>query len=265
MRWRNPTRSNAVRRPLALLTTAVLALGLIAPSAATAAQQDQGQPGEVELRTTTTPAMLPGEISWVNIMWRATGADVSDVVVTVNGSKLQTSYPSGRDHTSFTDSRDLAAEMTDFTALRVEMPAGAKKSEKLRLRLEYVSAGETVVKDKLDVEIPVRDAGGLPYVRQTDSVAVQSGGPTWVHVFFEGLQPNTGFTVTTDALGGSVRYPEGRTDSSLRGDDRLDPAEKDYVALLIDATDLAPGTHELPLSVATSAGSGIETVTLQVS
>lgn len=249
-----------MRRPFFTLIAAALVMNLFAP-AATAAK-----PGDLELRTDEVPAMLPGEASWVNVMWRAKGAPVSDVVVTVRGQSLPVSYPSGRDHTSFTDLPELGAEMMDFTAVKIEMPASASKRSKLKVRVEYTSEGQRIVKDNLTINVPVREPGDTPWVRTTDEVAVQSGTPAWVHVFFEGIRPTSDFTLTATApSGATVHYPTGRADSSLRGDVQLDPTEKDYIGLLVDPGELAPGTYQLQLSVTSSTGSATEAVTLRVS
>lgn len=250
-----------MRRLFTLLTTAALAVGLFSPTAASAAK-----PGDLELRTAEAPALLPGQSAWVNVMWRAKGAPVTDVVVTVRGEQVGTSYPSGRDHTSFTDGRELGSEMMDFTAVKVDMPTTATKRRKLKLRVEYVSEGQRVVKDNLTVEIPVREAGGDPWVRQTDTLPVKAGSPAWVHVFFEGVQANDGFNLTATApAGATVHYPEGRSDTSLQGDAELAPGEQDYVALLIDPADLTPGEYDLPVTVSSSTGRVQQTLRIRVS
>lgn len=254
-----PDLGSALRRlaPLLLLSALLVMVGLPAQA------QAQGR-GDLLLVTTELPAMLPGEQGWVHLVWRAAGTTVEDVRVVAKGGAAEVAYPSGRGETSFPGGRTLAAEMSDYTALRVAMPVKDGKQATITLRVRYTIDGVTHEKDNLKLRIPLADASGEPYVRQTSEVAVSAGTPAWVHVFFQGVRPNDGFAVTAAGGGATVSYPSGRGDTSLARDSRLDPAERDYVALLVDPADLTEGTYALPLTVTTAEGTRTEQLTLRV-
>lgn len=214
--------------------------------------------------TTELPAMLPGETGWVHLVWRASGATVEDVRVVVKGGGAEVAYPSGRGETSFPGGRTLPAEMSDYTALRVSMPTKDGKKANVTLRVTYTVDGVTHEKDNLKLQIPLADASGEPWVRQTSEVAVSAGTPAWVHVSFQGVRPSEGFRVVATGGDATVSYPTGRSDTSLARDARLDPGERDYVALLVDPGSLAEGSHVIPLTVTTAEGSRTEQLTLRV-
>lgn len=220
--------------------------------------------GDLTLVTTELPAMLPGETGWVHLVWRAAGATVEDVRVVAKGGGVDVAYPSDRGETSFPDGRTLPAEMSDYTALRVSVPTKGGKKANVSLRVSYSIDGVSYEKDNLKLSVPLADASGEPWVRQTAEVAVSAGTPAWVHVFFQGVRPSDGFAVTAAGGEATVSYPTGRSDTSLARDALLEPAERDYVALLVDPGTLTEGTHLLPLTVSTAEGSRTEQLTLRV-
>lgn len=247
-----------MRRRAALLLAAMLLLVLAVP--AHAAGEDS-----LQLRTRTTQELYPGETAWIHLSWRSKEEPATDVEITASSRDgVAVAYPSDRGWSSFMDGKDLARKATDVTALRVTIPSDASGSVRLDVTGTFEADGERE-RVSYRVTIPIRSASGDPYELLDAPVSVPAGTPQWVHVHFRGFLPTSDFSVTSPSPQGfAVHHPTGRSDSSLYLKSTLDPDSRDYIGLLVDPGELAPGTYDLPLRISTSHGVEDATVRLEV-
>ncbi len=246
--------------------TALVAATLVA---ATFAVPAAAQPSaDVSLLTTELEPLLPGQTAWVSTNWRGpAGATATDVRITVRSNRdVQLAYPSGRSFTSLHVDADLDAGETDRAAFALTVRENARPGTNLQLDFDvtYVVDG-TPRSSSHRIRFTTAETPAVPYTLTTSEVSVVAGTVGWIHLHWLGHAPVFGFAVTSPGVEGvPVGYPEGRTDSSLWGNAELAPAERDYVALLIDATDLAPGTYDLPIAVTSSVDPTEHVLTLRV-
>lgn len=257
-------KSHPVKRSLHLLAIAAIALATFATPAA--AQSSD----EISLVTSSLRPMLPGEAGWITTTWRGpTDAVATDVAITVKSNRdIDITYPGqpARAFTSLTIDDTLDPFESDTVAFFVDLRDKVKPGQtvKFDFHAEYVVDGKQV-KTKHSLELEATDPGGDPYTLTTSTVSVEAGRTQWVHVHWRGNTQVEGFAVTSAGVpGAAIGYPEGRSDTSLWENATLSPAESDYVAILIDAGELAAGTYTLPLAVTSSAAPTSHTITLQV-
>jgi hypothetical protein len=273
-RWRRTDR--APRRGAVVLALALplVALSLVTP--ATSARAADPNWSGVAPVATTTPALAPGESSWLAVSWttRATVIDWSTKVTAPAGVTVTYPQTRGGGDTSLYGSAVLARGTKDFTAFKLSVPHTQLTSFNVTVTSTFkgchglltctdqvllsgtstslLALGVSTDTVTTTVTVPVAPAVGAPFTQTTTEVAVPAGGAAFQQVAFTGGQADLpAFSVQAGPLpaGLTVAYPGDGTASTLNGGSTLRGRTTDHVGLRFDVSGLQPGRYVVPLVV----------------
>jgi hypothetical protein len=247
---------------LALVTaTAAAVAGLTTPASAASVNQD------IQLTTTTLPALRAGETAWVSTLWEGANFTAHNfrMIATSDGATIE--YPANTaTYSSLYESSDLLSKATDFAALKVTIDDDATGVVTVHLHVTYdldhnngTDPQPTAETRDVDVTIPVESYTGPAITVLTDSLGpVARGDSAWVEFSVRG--ESAGITslraMATGPEGISVSYPGAATSSGVNAGTGLGIGETDFFGFSIEAGNVAPGTHDL--SVTMTYGNGAE-------
>ncbi len=228
--------------------------------------------------------MLPGQQGWVPALWEASH-DVCNVQVTATGPGLTISYPAntGRFSSLYT-SNGLAKTNIDYTALNVAVGATVTAPVTVRLTVSWQALPANVINKNDDLKtkkftctgdkgtqtmtatLPVTPATGAAVIEKTTTAVVPRATPTWVDLTFHGARPGlANFRVTLDPPSGlRVSYPGGATSAGLNDGTALPVGQDDHVAVRLDASGLATGVYQVPVTATYSGGTFTGQLTVTV-
>ena len=215
---------------------ATLLLGLAGPAGAQSSGSEYAEKS-LQLNTTRTASITSGDTAWILLQWQGL-ADVTDFELRATGTDgVTVSYPTNTgDHSSFMQGRALAEGRLDSTALKVTVPADAKKQVYLNLSFTWTAYGESR-QATTQIRVPVVDYKGDDFEIVDRAVRPGADGDMWVEITYRGLAPSLqDFRVTVPKAadnGVDLYFP--RTDhSSLNSDSELEDRETDYIRFRFD-------------------------------
>ncbi len=215
---------------------ATLLLGLAGPAGAQSSGSDYADKS-LQLNTTRTASITAGDTAWVLLQWKGL-TDVTDFELRATGTDGATvSYPTNTgDHSSFMQGSFIDEGRLDSTALKVTVPADAKKAVYLNISFTWTAYGESR-QASTQIRVPVIDHKGDDYQIVDRAVRPGIDGDMWVEITYRGIAPSlTDFRVTVPkAADKDVDLYFPRTDhSSLNSDSELEDRETDYIRFRFD-------------------------------
>lgn len=215
---------------------ATLLLGFAGPAAAQSSGSDYAEKS-LQLNTTRTASITSGDTAWILLQWQGL-ADITDFELRATGTDgVTVAYPTNTgDHSSFMQGRAIAEGRLDSTALKLTVPANAKKEVFLDLSFTWTAYGESR-QGSTQIRVPLVEYKGDDFQIVDRAVRPGVDGDMWIEITYRGLAPSLqDFRVTVPKAadkGVDLYFP--RTDhSSLNTDSELEDRETDYIRFRFD-------------------------------
>jgi len=260
-----------MKKALTVLLAVTLLTSFATPALAAEAQVDlRMRKTTVDLKTTTTAAVVEGDTAWVQLSWTARNTDATNFRITASTRTpgVTISYPTNTDrYASLMDNDTLSVGEIDFTSLQVSVPYGSRNVG-LIVAATWTADGQKQ-RSRYKVEVPVAKFTGDDLAQVTTSAgSVSVGTPAWLGVEWTGIAPvlgNVKMTVNGPA-GAIISYPANTgTYTSLHYNDTLVAGETDIARFNVDASAMKPGTYTIDLELSYTKGTDTKAVKGQVS
>jgi hypothetical protein len=212
--------------------------------------------------------MLPGQQGWVSALWEA-NHDVCNVQVIATGPGLKIAYPANTGpFSSLYTSNGLAKTNVDYSALNIAVDHAVTAPVTVTLTVSWQALPPNVINKNDDLKtkkfvctgdkgsqtitatLPVSASTGAAVIQKTTTVAVPRSTPSWVTMTFRGTKPGlANFRVTlAPPAGMTVSYPGDASSAGVNGAPTLAVGQDDYVAVRLDASGLATGVYQVPVT-----------------
>lgn len=206
----------------------------------------------VTLLESSTPAIYPGQESWIVLPWTVENTDAREFKVTsVSSDGIEVGYPENTgSFTSLFRDDTLATFEIDYTAIRLLVDPEAAAPRMLNITLSYVSdTGEhtTVVNLPVAVDESVYEGDGVSF-DEGDLGELQATDIGWFSLGLKGLEDATKVELRVQDAGPfEIVYPAERDHSRPRLGQGVAKGEIDDSAIRFAAEDLDPGTYTVTI------------------